>query len=236
MTVLSPRANYESLSSQLKASKWKHFSLLLFHMELEHCVSWGPFPRPFVSSLSENKRQKLSIPLDVKHVSYIKCRLEELGTLPLCNHSYKPSIFIWIISVNTALWVQELHFREEMIGSEESSDLCRVDCPLPFHSSPLQLDLREVNSHGRKLSATWPFVTKQKEQVWGVWVLAPVVFSSGLSDIRWFPPKILEERASSDLLSEDQDCYYYSTKVYWHMWTLYCLWHWEGFKRHSLVV
>lgn len=64
--MLSLRANCESLSSQYKKSKWKHRSLPLCQMELGHCVSCGPFLCPFISSLFENKRQKLSIPLDLK--------------------------------------------------------------------------------------------------------------------------------------------------------------------------
>ena len=52
--------------------------------------------------------------------------------------------FFWptnMISVNTALWVQELHLRGGMLVSQERRDLGRSDCPLSLHYFPLDLGL-----------------------------------------------------------------------------------------------
>jgi len=72
---VSPRANYESLSSKYETRKWKHFPLTRSHVELEPWVPCGPFPGPSLSPLLEKKRQKLPIHLDVKQVKYTKGRL-----------------------------------------------------------------------------------------------------------------------------------------------------------------
>ena len=57
-----------------------------------------------------------------------------------------------MISVNTVLWVQELHLGEGMFVSQERSDLGKSDRLFVFSLVPHRPGFREVRSCARKLA------------------------------------------------------------------------------------
>lgn len=93
-----------------------------------------------------------------------------------------------MISVNTAVWVQELHLRGGMLVSQEGSDLGRSDCPFIFALFPPRPGFREVSSCGGKLAGKRPFIMKQGTSKACKFQNLCLLFCNGLSHGRWFLP------------------------------------------------
>ena len=143
--------------------------------------------------------------------------------------------FFWptnMISVNTALWVQELHLGGGMLVSQERSDLGRSDCPFVFALFPPRPGFRDVSSCAGKLAGKRPFIMKQGSSKACKFQHLCLLFCNGLSHGRWFlpknavkngPPVTFRERTKVVIITQQR----FTDAV----WVLYCLWHSDRFRK-----
>lgn len=153
------------------------FSFPLFQMELEHCVSHGAFPCPFLASLFKKTRQNPSIHLGSKPVKRIKWRLLAAEISHLSNRRH---CILWKYSGLSTRLVLDLAVDSVYVSSQgmqhhgwRSSILTErplahrrwVICARMIALLPARRDL-EINYHVRKSTGQGPFTVRHNKHVW----------------------------------------------------------------------